>query len=542
PNPPKAPPNPREIPPNPPRSPPIPLNPPNPPQSPWDPQTPLTPPNPPQIPPWDPPNPPKSPQIPPGPPNSPNPPPGPPKFPPPKPPNPPPGPPKSPPKFPPDPPQIPPNPPNPPRTPQIPPRSPPNSPQIPVGPPKSPQIPPRSPPQIPPNPPKSPPIPPNPPQDPQIPPKPPQIPCGTPKFPQTPQDPQIPPNSPLCPPGVPTWGSPVPVLQQIRELLSIGRDPRDPREEFLDVYTFGLGEDHDKILLNELASKKAGETHTFSLRDTEDLQEVFHRMIDESSTLGLCGVSLEHNAAGDRERNPWEATVTVTRPGRGQERCQGSLVSPYFVLTAAHCFRSEDEPTWLGVDIGSREHRGVRGLFLHPEFSPGSRRDRGVPEFYDFDVALVQLDRKVQPSSTHRPICIPCTEGAARALRLPERSSCQDHRRLLLPPKNVEAFFLHPRGSAGLQRQRVLLKLGDQRGPCEADALRAPPYANVTSLDDVVTPRFLCSGGHEPQVDPNACPGTCAPVWTSMDQYGPVWTGMDQYKAVWTGINQYGPV
>ncbi|XP_064557711.1 complement factor B-like, partial [Zonotrichia leucophrys gambelii] len=79
--------------------------------------------------------------------------------------------------------------------------------------------------------------------------------------------------------------------------------------------------------------------------------------------------------------------------------------------------------------------------------------------------------------------------------------------RLLLPPKNVEAFFLHPSGSKGLERQRVLIKLGDQRGPCEADALRAPPYANVTSLDDVVTPRFLCSGGHEPQLDPNACPG-----------------------------------
>ncbi|XP_059693781.1 complement factor B-like [Haemorhous mexicanus] len=235
-------------------------------------------------------------------------------------------------------------------------------------------------------------------------------------------------------------GSPVRVLQQIRELLSIGRDPRDPREEFLDVYTFGLGQDAHREVLNELASKKAGEEHTFYLRDTEDLQEVFHRMIDESSTLGLCGVSLEFAGAGDRERNPWEVTVTATRPGRGQERCQGSLVSPYFVLTAAHCFTSEDKPTWLGVDIGSREHRGVRGLFLHPEFSPGgfggvpggvlgilggfgiplpehrgvrglflhpefspgSRQPRGVPEFYDFDVALVQLDRAVPPSSTHR--------------------------------------------------------------------------------------------------------------------------------------------
>ncbi|XP_066065517.1 complement factor B-like [Chamaea fasciata] len=228
---------------------------------------------------------------------------------------------------------------------------------------------------------------------------------------------------------------------------------------------------------------------------------------DESSTLGLCGLSLEFGSADDRERNPWEVTVIVTRPERGKERCQGSLVSPYFVLSAAHCFSADDEPAWLGVDIGPGQHRRVSGLFLHPQFLPKSRQDRGVPEFYDFDVALVQLERSVGPSPSHRPICIPCTEGAARALRLPERSSCQEHRRLLLPPKNVEAFFLSPRGNAGLKRQQVLLKLGDQRGPCEADALRAPPYANVSALDDVITPRFLCSGGHEPRVDPNARSG-----------------------------------
>ncbi|XP_074786527.1 complement factor B [Athene noctua] len=303
-------------------------------------------------------------------------------------------------------------------------------------------------------------------------------------------------------------GSPVPVIHQIRELLSIGRDPRNDREDFLDVYVFGVGQSVDGDVLNSLASHKDQERHVWVLRDLPDLQETFHRMIDESSTLGLCGLSHEFDAAGDRERNPWHVSITVTRPGRGQERCQGSLVSPYFVLTAAHCFDVDDEAPWVSVDVGPRVRRGVSRLLLHPQYDLGARRDRGVPEFYDYDVALVQLATAVPPSPTARPLCLPCTEGASRALRLPpEEATCAEHRRLLLPEKNVEAFFVSPQGPSDLQRRLVHIKLGEQRAVCEADALRAPPYVNVTSIDDVMTPRFLCSGGTEPVVDPNACRG-----------------------------------
>ncbi|XP_068785597.1 complement factor B-like [Struthio camelus] len=76
-------------------------------------------------------------------------------------------------------------------------------------------------------------------------------------------------------------GSPTPVLGQIRELLSIGRDPRNDREDFLDVYAFGLGELVHMETLNALASHKDNEQHVFVLRDLADLQETFHRMIGE---------------------------------------------------------------------------------------------------------------------------------------------------------------------------------------------------------------------------------------------------------------------
>ncbi|XP_061876232.1 complement factor B-like [Colius striatus] len=303
-------------------------------------------------------------------------------------------------------------------------------------------------------------------------------------------------------------GSPVPVIHQIRELLSIGRDPRDDREDFLDVYVFGVGAEVHVETLNALASHKDGEQHVFLLRGPLDLQETFHHMIDESETLGLCGISRDFGSASDRERNPWHSTVTITRPGRGVERCQASLLSPHFLLTAAHCFGPEDLPQWVTVAVGPGVQRPVSRLHTHPGFQLGGRKHRGVPEFYDYDVALLELDRAVRPSPTHRPLCIPCTQSAAQALRLPpESSSCQEHRRLLLPEKTLEAFFVSPRGPNELLRQRVHIKLGGQRGPCEADALRAPLYANVSALDDVVTPRFLCSGGTEPEVDPNACRG-----------------------------------
>lgn len=50
---------------------------------------------------------------------------------------------------------------------------------------------------------------------------------------------------------------------------------------FLDVYVFGVGEDVKKSQLNELASKKRGETHVFTLKDYQTLGRVFNSIISK---------------------------------------------------------------------------------------------------------------------------------------------------------------------------------------------------------------------------------------------------------------------
>uniref|UniRef100_A0A8C8SXN9 Complement factor B n=1 Tax=Pelusios castaneus TaxID=367368 RepID=A0A8C8SXN9_9SAUR len=302
-------------------------------------------------------------------------------------------------------------------------------------------------------------------------------------------------------------GSPVPVVNQIRELLSIGRDIHNPREDYLDIYVFGIGALVNQESIAELASKKPDEKHTFHLEKIQDLEETFQNMIDESETLSMCGLSLSHKTATPLEKNPWHISIKVARPGKGVESCKGALVSPYFVLTAAHCFDINDQAHWITVDVGKTTSNKVVSLFSHPDYNIGKLRSERISEFYDYDVALVKLEKRVTFSPETRPICLPCTEGTTRALRRPHpKTSCQDHERQLLKVGDVPSFFVHEKKPA-LERKEVLIKNGPKKWACQADAKKATIYVNVTDVAQVVTPRFLCTGGIEPVVDPNTCKG-----------------------------------
>ncbi|XP_074839320.1 complement factor B, partial [Carettochelys insculpta] len=303
-------------------------------------------------------------------------------------------------------------------------------------------------------------------------------------------------------------GSPEPVVAQIRELLSINRG----REDYLDIYVFGIGALVNLQNLNALATHKSNEKHVFHMQNIQDLRKTFQEMIDESEVLSMCGLGYDYQEASDQQKHPWHVAIKIARPGKGQEICKGSLISPYYVLTAAHCFDINDEAQWISVDVGPQLVNKVEELQSHPQYHIGALRDKGIPEFYDYDVALVKLKKPVPFSPTVRPICLPCTEGATRALRKPHpETSCQHHERLLLPAGEVPALFVHEKVDRQrrkvLERKEVHIKNGPKKSACEADAKKALIYVNVTDVSQVVTPRFFCSGGIDPVVDPNTCKG-----------------------------------
>ncbi|XP_006269030.3 complement C2 [Alligator mississippiensis] len=278
-------------------------------------------------------------------------------------------------------------------------------------------------------------------------------------------------------------GSPKHAVTKIEDVLEVKPD----RNDYLDIYAFGVGQtDVEWEDLNAIASKKIGEQHAFKLNGPVELRTTLDSILDVKSIGEVCGLGNHSEGATAQQMNPWHVVI---RPERG-ESCRGSLVADRWVLTAAHCFNNVQNTKLWRVNIGSKDIQ-IAQRFDHPQYNVRAKVDQGIPEFYDYDLSLLQLERPVHFSATIRPICLPCTKEANRALRKPVRATCKDHEVELLRQARVPAQFI----SLDNERLSVHIKTNEMWARCTEGAVQPGTlYAGKANVSDVVTQRFLCSG------------------------------------------------
>ena len=144
---------------------------------------------------------------------------------------------------------------------------------------------------------------------------------------------------------------------------------------------------------------------------------------------GECGIALEEDFFSDRRRKkrqalkrpllvgstsafrgqvPWQAIINVDSMG---DICGGTIISPWHVLTAAHCvlIKGEDQPVSaeditvkLGYTTKPRSLNGrnynVSKVYVHPEFQTSGLFN---------DIALLVVSKKIAIGKYVNPVCLP---------------------------------------------------------------------------------------------------------------------------------------
>ncbi|KAM9318423.1 transmembrane protease serine 4a [Pholidichthys leucotaenia] len=195
-----------------------------------------------------------------------------------------------------------------------------------------------------------------------------------------------------------------------------------------------------------------------------------------SLTCSDCGEGrLEDRIVGGTdttiEKWPWQVSLQQA----GHHKCGGTLISPRWVITAAHCFAgSRLLSQWRVMSgqthISTLEGSYVDRIIIHGNYDPNR---------VDYDIALMRLSSSITVGDKRMPVCLP-----PKSFNLPDDA-----------PVTVTGWgSLEEGGSAS-----NVLQQADVRTIARSRCTRADVYGSV------ITIRMLCAGFLAGGVD--ACQG-----------------------------------
>ncbi|XP_041796409.1 transmembrane protease serine 4a isoform X2 [Chelmon rostratus] len=220
---------------------------------------------------------------------------------------------------------------------------------------------------------------------------------------------------------------------------------------------------------------RPGTTTTLIHQATIDRNECRSRSVVSLSCSDCGQVASQDRIVGGTdaliEDWPWQVSLQVG----GSHICGGSLVSPHWVVTAAHCFTDKKELSrWRVVSgqtyMGSLGGSYVDRIIVNGDYNPAQN---------DYDIAMMRLSSPISVGASRMPVCLPPN---AFGLRAGDTMTVTGWGHL------KENGKVHP----SLQKASVPLI---DRTTC----------SSPTVYGASITPRMICAGYLEGKVD--ACQG-----------------------------------